>query len=97
VNALPDKPSAPRPAPPKQDAGYPEFINAMREWSDPNSPIWKTWACGHPRRVRQERQPWEKCLPCANSDKRARKYIAGHIALILIQLALAFVTVGGCK
>lgn len=85
---MPEKPSAPNPAPPKRDSDCPEFIAAMREWRDPNHPVWKVWACGHPRRQRQERQPWQKCIPCENSDTRARRYFAGHVALLLIQVLL---------
>ncbi len=59
--------------------------------------FWKSWACGHPRRQRQERQPWQKCIPCANADKQARKYIAGHIALIVIQVVLGLFMVGGSR
>jgi hypothetical protein len=85
---MPESPAAPNPAPPKQDADYPPFIAAMREWAAPNSALWKSWACGHPRTPRQARQPWEKCISCSNSDKRARRFFFGHVALALIQLAL---------
>jgi hypothetical protein len=60
----------------------------MREWSDPNNPKWKSWACGHARRSPQERPPTLKCPPCAASDRHSRRYIAGHIALLLLQFVL---------
>jgi hypothetical protein len=60
-----------------------------------DSPIWKTWACGHPRRPKQERQPWQICPACEAAATRSRKYIAGHVALLLLQLVLGFFMLGG--
>lgn len=46
------------------------------------------WSCGHARRITHKRSPFLPCPPCAAERKRSRKYLAGHVALFVLQLVL---------
>lgn len=89
---MPEKPPAPV-SPVIWVDGYSMFDEGA--WLLRDSKLLKSWACGHARRPDAGRHPGHRCPPCSADRKRQRKFIAGHIALIVIQLVLGFVMVGG--
>jgi len=66
-------------------------------WLPPSHQRWQEFACGHARRKTSARKAWDYCRGCAFDRKHRRKYIAGHVALIVIQLVLGFLMVGGAR
>ncbi len=87
---MPQKPPAPRPAPPRRDGDCPEYILQMREWLNPDSPVWK---CGCPRlqilhstkAKAFEGSPFLDCFTCGEKRRSLRYsvFYAGFLALLL--------------
>jgi hypothetical protein len=58
------------------------------QWFKRDDPRLKSWKCGHARRVDAGKGWWYDCPACAVLKKHRRNYIAGHIAILLIQILL---------
>lgn len=67
------------------------------KWYRSDSQALRSWKCGHARRPDAGRSFRLRCPACTAFDKRNRKYIAGHVALLLLQLVLGFFMLGGAR
>ncbi len=81
---MPEKHPAPRPASWFDAPAHPEGGCWLRHDHERLT----YWACGHARRRDHERSPFLRCPPCAADRRIRRKYIAGHIALLVLQVVL---------
>lgn len=90
---MPQKPPAPRPA-----SWFAVPGNAEGCWLAHDHERLTYWSCGHARRITHKRSPFLPCPPCAAERKQRRKYIAGHVALLLVQLVLmAWIMTGAAR
>lgn len=67
------------------------------KWYRSDNQALRSWKCGHARRPDAGRSFRLPCPACTAFDKRNRKYIAGHVALLLLQLGLMFLMIGGVR
>jgi len=80
---MPEKPPAPT------GPIWLEFMDGnYGYWVPRTYPPLTSWACGHARRIDAGRSCFLPCPACTAERKRSRKYIAGHVALLLIQILL---------
>jgi hypothetical protein len=84
---MPQKPAAPNPAPPKQDADAPEYIFAMHRWRYPLHHFC-THFRGYPSEVATV------CAPCGARYRREdRRRLAGAVLACLVAFGLTLI---GC-
>jgi hypothetical protein len=81
---MPQKPAAPNPAPPKQDADCPDYVFAMHNWRYP-----RHHSCGHFRGYRSEVPT--RCDGCKAQDRiddRRRIRGVAHACAIAFVISL---------
>ncbi len=85
---MPQKPPAPNPAPPLQDADAPEYIFAMHRWRYP-----RHHGCGHWRGYLNAEPT--RCASCIADDKRTDRRRAARAAFACLLAFLVTITLMG--